>query len=179
VSGKEPADWLLDQQFGRVLKTLANSGNKPLIPSNTSTSMKKTFAIFHAVILSSCITVQAADLAAVIESAAKTSYHFSPPADACIINVKDHGAKGDGTSDDTAAVLAAVAHSARHGHFRDTVFSPKGSYLLSDQISTGEGRFFAMTGEERDTTVIRLKDGTAGFGDSTNPKPFFEIGGGG
>jgi len=139
---------------------------------------KNTFAIFNAVILSSCMAIQAADLATEIESAAKTSYHFSPPADAGIINVKDHGAKGDGMTDDTAAVLAAVAHSARHQHFRDMVFFPKGTYLLSDRISTGEGRFFAMMGEERDTTVIRLKDGTAGFGDPENPKPFFEIGGG-
>src|SRR5690554_1545782 len=43
-----------------------------------------------------------------------------------LINVKDHQAVGDGTTDDTAAIQAAISHAAAG----DTVFIPEGSYLV-------------------------------------------------
>lgn len=48
-----------------------------------------------------------------------------------IVNVFDHGAKGDGVTDDTAAIKAAIAAQPVNG----AVFFPQGAYLLSDTIT--------------------------------------------
>ncbi len=49
-----------------------------------------------------------------------------------VISVGDYGAKGDGTTDDTAAVNAAIAALPSSG---GTVFFPEGTYLLDGQVS--------------------------------------------
>lgn len=45
-----------------------------------------------------------------------------------MVNVVDYGATGDGTTDDTSAVQAAIATG-------QSVFFPKGTYLISDQLT--------------------------------------------
>lgn len=50
-----------------------------------------------------------------------------------VINVKDYGAKGNGTADDSAAIQAAVAACDALGG--GEVFLPKGTYVLSTAIS--------------------------------------------
>ena len=62
--------------------------------------------------------------------AAIRSRHYSPgPSfeDADAVNVRDFGAKGDGTTDDTAAFARAIAAS-------DKVFVPHGDYALSGTL---------------------------------------------
>ncbi|WP_165618087.1 right-handed parallel beta-helix repeat-containing protein [Mycolicibacterium porcinum] len=49
-----------------------------------------------------------------------------------VIDVKSHGATGDGTTDDYAAVMAAIREAANAGG--GTVFFPAGVYALSDSI---------------------------------------------
>jgi parallel beta-helix repeat protein len=49
------------------------------------------------------------------------------PTSAAVVNVKDQGAKGDGTTDDTAAIQAAVAQIAGTG---GTVLVPAGIFLI-------------------------------------------------
>jgi hypothetical protein len=69
------------------------------------------------------------------------------------------GARGDGISDDTRSLQAAIdAHT--------TVFLPYGTYLLTDTLTlqantalVGEGMAFLM-----------LQDGAPGFGDVDHPK---------
>jgi len=51
-------------------------------------------------------------------------------ADAIPVSVKPFGAKGDGVTDDTAAINAAIAFAALLGGGR--VFFPRGTYLLSN-----------------------------------------------
>ncbi len=51
-----------------------------------------------------------------------------------VFDVKDYGARGDGTTDDTAAIRAAATAAIGGVLF----FSP-GTYLLTDQITIGDG----------------------------------------
>jgi hypothetical protein len=70
-----------------------------------------------------------------------------------MINVRDHGAVGDGTTDDRAAFQAALDAGAGH-----EVYVPAGTYVLGHAI----GYFWCLTipagttlrGESRDTTTL-------------------------
>jgi hypothetical protein len=119
-----------------------------------------------------------------------------------VISVKDFGAKGDGVTDDTLAVKAAIAkaramvadpgspYPAPHYKVRVLHF-PAGEYLVSDTLqlypdvtvypngTVAPPWFFRISlmlivmGDSLSTTVVRLADGAAGFGDPTRPKPLF------
>lgn len=56
-------------------------------------------------------------------------------------NVRDYGARGDGVTDDTAAINAAISAGNRCGHGCDSstvvpalVYFPAGNYLVSTPI---------------------------------------------
>ena len=53
------------------------------------------------------------------------------------INVKDWGAKGDGTTDDTLAIQAAVNYALQYGI--SNVYMPDGTYITSNTIHLGYG----------------------------------------
>lgn len=46
-----------------------------------------------------------------------------------IINVKDHGVKGDGSTDDTAAIQAVLAMAT----IDNLIFFPAGSYIITSK----------------------------------------------
>lgn len=56
-----------------------------------------------------------------------------------VIDVTSHGATGDGTTDDHAAVMAAIRQAAEDGG--GTVYFPAGEYALSDSIGNGADGF--------------------------------------
>lgn len=56
-----------------------------------------------------------------------------------VIDVTSHGATGDGTTDDYAAVMGAVREASDAGG--GTVFFPAGEYALSDSIGDGDDGF--------------------------------------
>ncbi|MFV8166376.1 glycosyl hydrolase family 28-related protein [Mycobacterium sp. 134] len=56
-----------------------------------------------------------------------------------VIDVTSHGATGDGTTDDYAAVMSAVREATDAGG--GTVFFPAGEYALSDSIGNGDDGF--------------------------------------
>lgn len=56
-----------------------------------------------------------------------------------VIDVTSHGATGDGTTDDYAAVMSAVREAADAGG--GTVFFPAGEYALSNSIGSGDDGF--------------------------------------
>src|SRR3712207_3797246 len=67
------------------------------------------------------------------------STNFKPPRDARVINVLDFGATPNDSTDDTAAIQKAIVKALN----RDTrygsppfIFIPKGTYLLSDTLSS-------------------------------------------
>lgn len=77
------------------------------------------------------------------------------------ISVKDFGAKGDGTTDDAAAIRAAIAAAAG-----GTVYFPVGTYLCATQLGTIT---CSLVGAGRNYTTL-IYSGTAapfiGFGDA-------------
>lgn len=96
------------------------------------------------------------------------------PADSGIINVKTkYGAKGDGVTDDTAALQKAIDETKGSP---DTLYFPNGVYLVSGSVGIFNGkphsadRFLNLQGQSEAGTVIRLKDQCPGFMDSAKPK---------
>jgi len=101
------------------------------------------------------------------------------PADSGIVNVRDYGAKGDGQSDDTAAILKAIAASGEdtgRSFWQDRiVYLPDGAYRVSATLLKryGDGRFgsgLILMGQSEAGTVIRLADHAPGFGDVAQPR---------
>jgi hypothetical protein len=95
------------------------------------------------------------------------------PVDAGVINVKtEFGAKGDGLSDDTAAIRAAIEGP---GEQVRVLYFPKGTYIVSDTLNwlyanKSWRSALAFQGENERGTVIRLKDNAAGYQDPGAPK---------
>lgn len=83
-------------------------------------------------------------------------YHFgeeTPPFAAAGANVRDFGAKGDGSTDDTAAFQKAMEEAAGK-----VILVPKGTYVLMDRV-TMRGRGTVLRGEDRDGTVLLFPKG--------------------
>ncbi len=53
-----------------------------------------------------------------------------------VVNVREHGATGDGITDDTAAITAALATAASGGRAIAPVIFPLGTYLVPNGITT-------------------------------------------
>ncbi len=104
------------------------------------------------------------------------------PADAGVVNVKTFGAKGDGKTDDTAAIQNVIKSLKAH----QTLYFPNGTYLVSSTLVYPAGKFVKRwkcvgcirgiftQGQSRDGTVIKLKDNAAGFHNPNSPKPVIE-----
>ncbi len=103
--------------------------------------------------------------------------------------MKDYGAKGDGKTDDTEAILKAIDDNIDKSRYRSNPFIwfPDGTYLVSDSIegrvigkpgerdagktwSAGWLSMMILIGETRDGVVIKLKDKAPGFTDPEKPK---------
>lgn len=82
-------------------------------------------------------------------------------------NVKDYGALGDGSTDDTSAINGAIsaATSAQGG----TVYFPNGTYIVSATSGTtciAAATNVALLGQSREGAIIKLANGAA-----TSAKP--------
>lgn len=93
--------------------------------------------------------------------------------DNLVINVKTHyGAKGNGVTDDTQALLKAMRENVGKNKI---IYFPKGTYLVSDRLewrdtnSKWQSQLW-LQGQNRATTIIKLKDNAPGYNDSNNPK---------
>ena len=108
----------------------------------------------------------------------ESHWHFVPPADALVVNVKDYGAMGDGKTDDTKAIAQAITKYIDTSRYRANPFFyfPNGTYLVTGPIE-GKNRDnnwsahwragFSMIGESRTDTIIKLSDHNSKY---QNPK---------
>ena len=96
------------------------------------------------------------------------------PEDIGWINVKkEFGAKGDGISDDTAAIMKAI--TAPYGDYTrpKILYFPAGTYLVSDtlQFRTGSNACcVTFQGQGKGQTIIKLQDNATGFDRKIQPK---------
>lgn len=84
------------------------------------------------------------------------------------VSVKSQGAKGDGSTDDTAAIQA-VFDSATDGQ---VIYFNHGAYVVTDTIKVPGSKNIKVTGE---VWPMIMAKGTS-FSDMANPKPVFQIG---
>jgi hypothetical protein len=72
------------------------------------------------------------------------------------INVKAFGAKGDGLTDDTAAIQAAADRAANHA----CVYFPPGTYIVTQDLNftSFSGQSRCIEGEDPSTTAIICED---------------------
>ena len=98
-------------------------------------------------------------------AAAPGAFHLpvgSPPIVAPIANVKDHGAKGDGQTDDTAAIQAAIDSLPDGG----TVLLPPGTYIYTKVLKVtkpkvrlwGYGATLHATDPEQQSVQLNAPD---------------------
>lgn len=95
-------------------------------------------------------------LQAVVDApAVKTAIRTGVEASAGI-NVREYGAKGDGVTDDTAAILAAQTVAAAGNR---TLFFPNGRYLYSQTLTAQ-----SIRGENRQRTILQYTGTVAAIG---------------
>jgi Pectate lyase superfamily protein len=98
-----------------------------------------------------------------------------------MINVKDFGAKGNGVTDDTAAIQAALSQGRVAGvdYFGrpKAIFFPAGTYLVSDTLKW-IGSSVTLQGAGNGLSVIRLIDNAEGYDNLNAPKALIRTPGG-
>ena len=123
--------------------------------------------------------MRSAMLALAVLAASMTGAAAALPQDAGALNVRDFGAKGDGSTDDTAAIRAAITASGPDTGDRwwqdRIVYLPAGTYRVSDTLLKRyrDGRFgsgLALLGDGPGRTTIRLDDHAPGFQDRSAPR---------
>ncbi|HEX4020362.1 MAG TPA: glycosyl hydrolase family 28-related protein [Acidobacteriaceae bacterium] len=81
------------------------------------------------------------------------------------VNLRSLGVKGDGVTDDTAAIQKAIDEHS-------TIYVPSGRYVVSDTITLKSDT--VLIGLHPSTTQFDLLDSTPGFQGPGNPKPLLE-----
>eukprot|EP00043_Microstomoeca_roanoka_P018214 m.193711 g.193711 ORF g.193711 m.193711 type:complete len:682 (-) comp16783_c2_seq13:216-2261(-) len=90
---------------------------------------------------------------------------LSRPADfATVFNVRDAGAKGDGVTDDTAAIASALQQ-------HDVVFFPYGTYVISSTINLTATN--VLIGEVY--SLLAAQAGAPAFASADNPNPMLRL----
>jgi hypothetical protein len=112
----------------------------------------------------------------VFSGVAITNAERTFPPDSGMANVKsDFGAKGDGITDDTAAIQQAISSTVHHsGVGTRIIYFPTGTYLISKPLLEKDlqGRWsslLTLQGQNRATTVLKLSDNNPLYQSSREP----------
>ena len=97
------------------------------------------------------------------------------PDDIGWVNIKeDYGAKGDGKTDDTLAILQALEDEKSADYTRPMIiYFPKGTYLVSDTLQfqeSGTKCCVVFQGQGQDHSIIKLQDYAEEFDNPKKPK---------
>ena len=101
------------------------------------------------------------------------------PADSGVLDVRSFGAKGDGKTDDTAAIQAAIKASGEdtgRSFWQDRiVYVPDGVYRVSATLLKryANGTYASgllLIGQSREHTILKLADHALGFDNPERPK---------
>lgn len=89
-------------------------------------------------------------------------------------SVKTYGAVGDGQTDDTAAIQAALSDgrsnpTGDYNGLPKALYFPPGVYLVSNTL-TWNGCCVTLQGDGTSASVIRLAPGAPGYGSAATPK---------
>ena len=98
---------------------------------------------------------------------------YTPPPAAGYVNVRtDGGARGDGATDDTAALkpIIEAGKNAPHPKFGAArhIYIPNGVYLISQPIVVGDKKK-AIFGQSTAKTILKLKDNCPAFAGKPTP----------
>jgi hypothetical protein len=103
------------------------------------------------------------------------------PVDSGMVNVKTNfGARGDGVTDDTAALQNAISSAIRSGNGAILYF-PSGTYLVSrpliekDLNGTWQS-LLTFQGENQGRTIIKLTDNNPSYQNSSSPADVLDMG---
>lgn len=89
-----------------------------------------------------------------------TRLHITFPKDSAVLNAKtDCGAKGDGITDDTAALQKALDESCGMNGKTKALFLPNGIYRVTQTLVVKNALGPWLYGKSRDKTIIRLDNG--------------------
>lgn len=96
----------------------------------------------------------------------KNGLEVNFPADAGFVDVRSFGAKGDGVTDDTAAIQSAInrtyTYTGAHPNDFRMLYFPNGIYLVSNEIFWR--RWVTIQGQSQNGTIIKLRNNTLGYG---------------
>ena len=89
------------------------------------------------------------------------------PADSGVVNVREYGARGDGVTDDTAAIQRALDSYPNGSRI---IYLPAGNYRISDTLKWPKGSHSGhsykrtiLQGQGEHLTLIRLRDNCPGY----------------
>ncbi len=100
---------------------------------------------------------------------------FPPNAGVIDVTAAPYYAKGDGQTDDTAAIQQALDDYPAQGTI---IYLPNGTYLISRPLRWGrDQRWTVLQGQSRAGTIIKLKDFCPGYDDPTHPREMIWSGG--